>query len=77
MIATVQNTKRRVTVNGNVMTVWEGLTQGGVRFHLFVIAARPMNPNDPKLSTFQVEIGVAKTPAVDTNLLPASFDVTA
>ena len=53
MIATVQNTKRTVTVNGQKATVWEGLSQRGTRFHLFVIAARPMDANDPNPLAFQ------------------------
>lgn len=73
MIATVQNTKRTVTVNGQKATVWEGLSQRGTRFHLFVIVARTMDPNDPHPGAFQTELAEAKIPAVDTNVLPAEI----
>jgi hypothetical protein len=73
MIATVQNTKKKVTVNGQPATVWEGLSQRGTRFHLFVITARPMDANDPNPLAFQTELAEAKIPAVDTNVLPAEI----
>jgi hypothetical protein len=76
MIATVQNTSKTVMVNGKKATVWEGLSQGGIRFHLFVFAARPMDKNEgeTKLAKYRQEMAETKlAPAVDTNLLPTEI----
>jgi hypothetical protein len=76
MIATVQNTSRIVNVNGKKATVWEGFSQAGVRFHLFVIGDAPMTKSESRMADYRKEMSDVKpAPAAETAALPAEIAV--
>jgi len=74
MIATVQNTSRTVNVNGKKATVWEGLSQKGIRFHLFVIGESPMTRKEARSVEYRAEMAEVKpVPAPETIDLPGEI----
>ena len=64
MIATVQNTKRKLQYKGQTVEVWEARSQAGTRFHLFVVGAQLMPGQQ----------SIVKQAGVDVDIVKARFD---
>lgn len=77
MIALCQNTNRTITVNGKQVTVWEGRSQAGIRFHLFSLGTQPMGTiGTADRDRFVGEMtDVKNPPSNETAALPPAMDL--
>lgn len=71
MIATAQNTTRKLTYKGTAVEVWEARAQNGTRFHLFVVGTALMEGQTlPEVKPkFQTDLSDQKIPAAETAAL--------
>lgn len=70
MIARVQNTSKKISYKGTPVEVWEGYSETGIRFHLFVTGTQMMDSQDLRKDKFAAEIAdVKRIPSNETAAL--------
>jgi hypothetical protein len=69
MKITIENTTKRVTLNGLPARIWEGTTESGIPVHCFI--SRIGIAKDADATQFEKELEATRAPSPDIESYPA------